>query len=257
MPDKTTAKKRCAKKRPSVWREEAHPALTHSIIAIGAFFAGVLVLGGLAVNAEADASSSPTVLEAINDLRINLNLLARRVETVEEYIKSEQEAEPKIASTCEALQAALPVVSSMRRVPSSIACFNAPGISMPDKKFLSISALYQYTDVRDDAKELTLQIYDLNSDAKAVEYFLSKGAYLPVDYDRVKREVANINGTLGVFTYEGIPFDQTRYERGAYWFVINGRFGVLAHGTPVGFTDRDKLDELIRALDADALLKIE
>jgi hypothetical protein len=252
-----TANKRFAGKRASVWHEEAHPALTHSIIAIGAFVAGVLILGGLAARAEMESSSSPTVLEAINNLRTDLNLLTKRVEDVESYVKSEREAEPKIASTCEALQAALPVVSSMRRVPSSIACFAAPGISMPDKKFLSVSALYQYTDVRDDAKELTLQIYDLNSDAKAVEYFLSRGAYLPVDYGRVKREVANINGTLGVFTYEGIPLDQTRYERGAYWFVINGRFGILAHGTPVGFTDRDKLDELIRALDADALLNIE
>jgi hypothetical protein len=250
QPNRPTPRRRAA----SVWHEEAHPGLTHSIVAVGAFFAGVLILGALAVSAE--TSSSPTVISQLNEITIQLNLLTRRVDTIEEKINSGLPSEPILASNCDTLEQALPVIQNIRQVPSSVACYEAPGVNHPDRKFLSITALYQYLDQQDDTKEITVQIYDLGDDAQAAADFLSKGAYLPVDYDRVKREDVQINGLIGTFTYDGIATNNAEYERAANWFVINNRFGVVVHGEALGFTSRDVLDEITEAVGTDILMNI-
>lgn len=252
---KTRKEKEPCCKPPSIWHEEAHPGLTHSLVAIGAFFAGVVILGALAVNAE--RSSSPTVISQLNEIKVELGLLTQRVGIIEEQLEKEAVPEADLISNCDTLEQALPLIDGIRRVPSSIACFEAPGINRPDEKFLSVAALYQYLDEKDDTNEITVQIYDLGDDQDVVDDFLTKGAYIPVDYDRVKREDTLIGNLVGVFTYEGLPSSNSRYERGANWLVVNNRFGILVHGAAIGFTDRDMLDMITEAVDIGILMDIQ
>jgi hypothetical protein len=260
MPTKKPKSRAKKKEEPSceptsIWHEEAHPGLTHSIVAIGAFFAGVVILGAMAVNAE--TSSSPTVISQLNEIKVELGLLSQRVGIIEEQLDKKTESLAYLISNCDTLEEALPLIDGIRRVPSSIACFEAAGINRPDQKFLSVAALYQYMDEKNDTNEITVQIFDFGDNQGAIDDFLTKGAYLPTDYNLVNREDTLINGLIGVFTYEGLPFSNSRYVRGANWLVVNNRFGVLMHGSVIGLTDRDMLDTIAEAVDTEVLMNIQ
>jgi len=238
----------------SILHEEIHPSLTYSLVAIGAFFAGMVILGAISV--KAGTNSSPAALSQLNEIKIDIGALNQRLDAIEDRLEEQTISEKELVTDCEALERALPLTDAIRRVPSSIACYEAPGIGMPNQKFLSVTALYQYLRAENETREITVQIFDFGNERKAVNDFLTMGAYLPVDDDRVKREDTFVNDYIGVFTYEGLPSDGTEYERGANWFVIDNRFGILVHGTPVGFTDRTKLDEVTGAVDMEALANI-
>ncbi|MBD3251084.1 hypothetical protein GF380_01255 [Candidatus Uhrbacteria bacterium] len=247
MPIKRTKKSAAPSKRSkSVWHEEAHPSLTHGAIAIFAFLGGVILLG--AVGANAETSSSPTRIAVINEVRTEVQMLSQRVEALELRLDAKQDPthQPFRNIDCEVLKNALPTLPHFQRIPSSVECIMAPGVNQPGKKFRSASAIYRYGE-GGSSEHLTIQIYDLGTDERAKSDFLSKGAYLPVDYDRVNREDTEVAGLLGTFTYDGIPNHLHKYPRGANWFLLNNRYGITIHGSPIGFTDRTQLDLLTAA----------
>lgn len=248
MPTKRkTSKKRTSPQ--SVWHEEAHPTLTHALAAILAFFAGVLIVGALAVHAETSPSSEASSQFA--ELRIMLNDLTARVIRTEERLNALRTE--RIHSTdCASLTSALPHPDSMHR--SSPACFIADDRNGSDAQFQSVTALYEYEDA-EGFQTLTVQLYDFSGNSGAAEQFLADSAYVPLDKNVVKREHVQIGDRTAVFTYEGTPNDG-RYTRAANWFLVNDRFGVLVHGSPLGYTDRECLNDLTALVDTEHLMSI-
>lgn len=237
----------------SILHEEAHPALTYSLVAIGAFFAGIIILGAISVRAETGSPSNAS--SQLNELAIELGLLRQRVDAIEEGRGEEPTSEKNLIADCEMIERALPRIDAVPDIPTSVACYEAPDINRPNKEFLSVTALYPYLDAENETKEIIVHVYDFGNDRNAASDFLAKSAYLPVDRNDVKREDAFLNDLVGSFTYEGLPSD-AGYVRGANWFIVNDRFGVLVHGTPVGFTDRRALDEITKTVNTDALMDI-
>lgn len=257
MPIKHVSKIQLSKKR-SIWHQEVPPPITYSLVGILGFLAGALILG--AVAAQADTDTEPNDLaRSIRELGVTTNLLTKRLDRVEERLDALDGGDAETAPTpadCETLKSILPILPTMRLAPSSVECFQAPGVNHPDKKFLSVAGIYQYTAASGEIRELTLQIYDMNGNSEAIESFTTKGAYNPVDYDRVKREPIAINGAEGVLTYDGIVSNETFYMRPAYWLIVANRFGILIHGSPLRNTDERKLYELASAIDFQQLERI-
>jgi hypothetical protein len=238
-----------ASKAPnSILHEEVHPGLTYSLVAIGAFFAGAILLGALSVHATIDPASSAEV--RMNDIFLELQEMNERVERIEASIGMKTGDVQTDAQACDRLESALPTDGDdMERVPDSAACFETRAIQDLNQTFPSASAIYRRADA--DAEEVTVEIYDFKNHERAGA-FLAENGYLPINPGRVERENVTINGYAGVFTHEGL-LDGSGYVRGANRLVIAERYGIIVHGPAVGLTDRGLLNDVTRAVRTDAL----
>jgi hypothetical protein len=236
----------------SILHEDVHPILSYSLVAVGAFFAGALLLGALSVHAETNPSTS--IENRANETSLELRKITKRIERIETYIGMKADDVPTTAS-CGPLEDALPVNDeNIQRVSDSTACFKATLLGS-DRIFPSVSSIYYRTNANVETGDVTIEIYDFGNNNQAAENFLIEAGYLPIDLANIERERVTVNGHDGIFTYEN-PSDGSGYERGANRLLINGRYGIFVHGPAVGPTDRELLNDVTEAVRMDAIASL-
>ena len=242
----------------SVWQHDVPHPFIYSVVGVFAFLLCMILLGAIATRADTDSNNGITT--QLKELRISTAFLTDRVVSLEERMNALSNNMTKdafLSADCPTLTSALPNPENIQIIPSSVACFEAPDISLTETVFTNASAIYQYTDDQGDVQELNLQIYDMVGNTEAVDSFIHEGSYLSIDKNAVTRENAEIADLRGSFTYEGQRINDHFYTHGAYWLTFNERFGILAHGMPATDVDARKLRELIEAVDLSVILGIE
>lgn len=252
------------KPRWSLLHEEAHPALTHTLIGLGGFLFGVLLLGALAVDAA--KAPTPSLAGQVDQLKLDVAGILTRLTKLEARLTkldgSEEPAEPAgqtlgPISSCDSLSAALPKKTDWASRASKMDCKSESIVGMPQKKFLSVIGHYQYGDNDVELQDVALQIFDLDDDTEARSTFLTKTAFEATDFNLVKRLTNTISKMDGVFTYEGLVTPPGRYIHGANWFVYKKRFGIYVHTSARLLAEKTKLDDLVSKVDLKALDAIQ